>query len=284
MWRVRSWNVCVFVSFTAASFSEYRCAGLVWIGKGNSSRNCCSHRTSLVTLEQAIYSASVIDWAVVSCRWELHIMICPFRVTRFPLWLFACSPPYDASAYAFITLFSWNILIQPSTLFIIIPFAFEDTRYRNTCIVACRLLLLARDVLLPSKFTCIEISGPVHQLMYKRLPTKDWYFWSWFGANSSPSFGGLNKVIVNGNDFVRTLDAGRPCSFASFSIEVLYVSLTEFLSHINSIPRSFFGFPSLSSSTWCSIAFSMSSSCDSVGVTAIMSSTWVLIIIPRFWL
>ena len=114
----------------------------------------------------------------------------------------------------------------------------------------------------------------MHPLIYRRLPTRDWYRLSWSGASSSSgSFDGLNSVIVYGNDFVGIFVIGRSCSFARFPIKVFCISFTDFLSHDSSILGSFFGIPSLSSSTCCAIAISMSFSCFSVGAIAIISST-----------
>ena len=201
-----------------------------------------------------MYSASVMEREMVSCLREFHIIAFPFIETRVPVWLRDSSPPYDASAYP--TIFRvWSSFIlslfSGFCLFSVIPSSELDNRYCSTCVAAVIFRGEAFAVRLPSRFTCIEISGLVHRFMYKRLPTNDWYVFCCSGVRKSFSFNSYS-FIWRGRDFVGFV---IPCSFARFSIDVFCVSFTSTpfclvdLVHVSSIPRSFFGIPNLSSST-----------------------------------
>ena len=197
-----------------------------------------------------MYSASVIDIETTSCLCELQITGTPYRVTSDPLWDLELSPPYEASAYNTVWASSFNLSFVTFN-----PSCWVEAKHCTSSFAVRRLSWLGLDVCLLSRFICRLIYGRVILFIYSRLPTRLWYRVIPLGVNGSsdsayPSgFTGIDRLGTFGIE----------CSLINLPIESCCISLTDLLSdfaHVSSIPSSFVGRPSFSSSTSVSTAFS----------------------------
>jgi len=121
------------------------------------------------------------------------------------------------------------------------------------------------------------MSGQVILAMNRRLPTNAWYFILLHLVSSGSLLHSKDAEFVGSESFLYSSDCVEYC-WCVDSIRWVCISITELLSHFNSIPNMRSGIPLLSNSTVTSTSVSTMFNLSSQVPMARRSSTWVLMI------